>query len=117
MVEVVTIGYGGKKPDTFFAELEALGADLIVDVRVDPFHAFLGVYTKHGLEARLGDRYVWVRELGNSTRELPPKLVDEEVGLAKLRALMVGCRRIALLCAEKDETQCHRSYVKAKITA
>ena len=117
MVEVVTIGYGGKKPDAFFAELEALGADLVVDVRANPFHAFLGVYTKRGLEERLGGTYVWVKELGNSTRELPPTLVDETVGLAKLRALMVGCRRIALLCAEKDETQCHRSYIKAKITA
>ena len=117
MVEVVTIGYGGKKPDAFFAELEALGADLVVDVRADPFHAFLGVYTKRGLEARLGDRYIWVRELGNSTRELPPTLVDDAEGLVKLRSLMAGRRRIALLCAEKDESHCHRSYIRDKITA
>jgi uncharacterized protein (DUF488 family) len=115
MVEVVTIGYGGKKPEAFFAELEALDADLVVDVRADPFHAFLGVYTKRGLESRLGDRYVWIRELGNSTRELPPTLVYEEAGLRKLKALMEGRRRIVLLCAEKDDTKCHRSYIKAKV--
>lgn len=117
MVDVVTIGYGGKRPDTFFTELEALSADLVVDVRADPFHAFLGVYTKSGLEARLGDRYVWVRELGNSTRELPPTLVDEEAGLRKLRALMDGRHRVVLLCAEKDETHCHRSYIREKVEA
>jgi len=117
MVEVLTIGYGGKRPDSFFTELDVLGADLVVDVRADPFHAFLGIYTKRGLEARLGDRYFWVRELGNSKHELPPTLVDEEEGLRKLRALMEGCRRVVLLCAEKDETRCHRSYIKAKIEA
>ena len=113
--EVVTIGYGGKKPDIFFAELEGLRPDVVVDVRQDPFHAFLGVYTKRGLETRLGDSYVWIRELGNSTRELPPTLVDEKEGFRKLRALMEGRHRIVLLCAEKNESQCHRSYIKAKI--
>jgi uncharacterized protein (DUF488 family) len=115
--EVVTIGYGGKKPTDFFAEIEALNPDVVVDVRQDPFHAFMGVYTKSGLEKKLGSKYVWVRELGNTTRELPPTLVDEAEGLRKLREIMDGRRLIALLCAEKDETQCHRSYIKAKILA
>jgi uncharacterized protein (DUF488 family) len=115
--EVLTIGYGGKKPADFFAELEALRPDVVVDVRENPFRAFLGVYTKRGLEKRLGERYVWVRELGNSTRELPPTLVDEEEGLRKLRALMEKHNRVVLLCAEKDEKQCHRGYIKAKIQA
>jgi uncharacterized protein (DUF488 family) len=115
--EIVTIGYGGKKPDAFFAELESLKPDVVVDVRQDPLHAFLGVYTKRGLEAKLGERYVWIRELGNSTRELPPTLVDEAEGMRKLRTLMEGRSRVILLCAEKNEEQCHRSYIKAKILA
>ena len=115
MAELLTIGYGGKKPGDFFAELDALKPDVVVDVREDPLHALLGVYTKRGLEARLGARYVWIRELGNSTRELPPTLVDEEEGLRKLRALMEEHKRVVLLCAEKDETRCHRGYIKAKI--
>ncbi len=114
-VEVITIGYGGKKPDKFFAELEALNPDIVVDVRENPFNAFLGVYTQRGLMNRLGDRYVWIRELGNKTRELPPTLVDEEEGFRKLYALMEKHRRVVLLCAEKDETHCHRSYIKAKL--
>lgn len=113
--EILSIGYGGKKPQAFFEELEALSPDVVVDVRENPFKAFLGVYTKKGLEARLGTKYFWIRELGNSTQELPPTLVDEEEGLRKLRALMEGHRRVVLLCAEKDENRCHRSYIKAKI--
>jgi uncharacterized protein (DUF488 family) len=115
--EVVTIGYGGKKPTDFFAEIEAHNPDVVVDVRQDPFHAFMGVYTKSGLEKKLGSKYVWVRALGNTTRELPPTLVDEAEGLRKLREIMDGRRLVALLCAEKDETRCHRSYIKAKILA
>jgi uncharacterized protein (DUF488 family) len=68
MVEdLLTIGYGGKKPGDFFAELEAFKPDLIVDVRENPFHAFLSAYTKKGLEMRLGSRYIWIKELGNTS--------------------------------------------------
>ncbi len=112
---MLTIGYGGKMPDRFFEELESLKADVVVDVRENPFRAFMNVYTKRELEKCLGDRYIWIRELGNKSRELPPMLVDEEEGLRKLRALMEKHRRIVLLCAEKDENRCHRGYIKDKI--
>lgn len=112
-MEVLTIGYGGKRPHEFFEELDRLGADLVVDVRRDPFHAFLGVYTKPYLERRL-ENYVWIRELGNRRRSLPPVLVDERAGLRRLLALIRTRlpKRVVLLCAEKDEERCHRAYVK-----
>lgn len=113
--DLLTIGYGGKKPVDFFAELEELKPDVIVDVRENPFHAFLGAYTKKGLEMRLGSRYIWIKELGNTSRVLPPTLVDEALGLEKLRAIMQHHNRVVLLCAEKDEERCHRGYIKAKL--
>ena len=113
--DLLTIGYGGKKPVDFFAELEELKPDVIVDVRENPFHAFLGAYTKKGLEMRLGSRYIWIKELGNTSRVLPPTLVDEAKGLEKLHALMQHHNRVVLLCAEKDEERCHRGYIKAKL--
>jgi uncharacterized protein (DUF488 family) len=114
-MDLLTIGYGGKKPGEFFAELEALKPDIIVDVRENPFHAFLGVYTKKGLEGRLGTRYIWIKELGNTSRVLPPTLVDEAKGFEKLRELTQQHKRVVLLCAEKDEVRCHRGYIKAKL--
>jgi uncharacterized protein (DUF488 family) len=113
-VTIDTIGYGGKKPDDFFAELEALNPDLVVDVREKPHRAFLGVYTMPQLQKRLGSRYVWIRELGNKTRMMPPTLVDEEAGLKKLQELASRHERIVLLCAEKLEENCHRGYVKKR---
>ena len=72
------------------------------------------IYTKAHFEKRL-DHYVWIKELGNSSRKLPPTLVDEAEGMAKLKELCFGTNRIVLLCAEKDEKRCHRSYVKNRI--
>lgn len=112
--KLITIGYGGKKPADFFKELDSLQPDCIVDVRENPTRAFLGCYTKAHFEKRL-DHYVWIKELGNKSRKLPPTLVNEEEGLAKLEELCEENERIVLLCAEKDEDRCHRKYVKERI--
>jgi uncharacterized protein (DUF488 family) len=115
LVTVKTIGYGGKKPEDFFRELESMEPDVVVDVRENPYRAYLGAYTKPQLERRLGVRYTWIRELGNRTRSMPPILVDEERGLKALRELAEIHRVLVLLCAEKDEAACHRGYVKMRL--
>ena len=112
--KLFTIGYGGKKPADFFSELEELAPDFIVDVRENPNRAYLGCYTRAHFEKRL-EQYVWIKELGNSSRKLPPKLVDEAEGMAKLEELCNRADRIVLLCAEKDESRCHRGYIKTRI--
>jgi len=111
---LMTIGYGGKKPEDFFSELEEMSPDYIVDIRENPTRAYLGCYTKAHFEKRL-EHYIWIKELGNRTRTLPPKLINEETGMARLEELCEGNNRIVLLCAEKDENRCHRSYVKERI--
>ena len=115
-VQVLTIGYGGKHPTDFFKELEDLKADLVIDVRRDPHHAFLGVYTYKPLFVRIRG-YVWIQELGNKRKTLPPELIDEGVGLGKAIGMIVAmkAKRVVLLCAEKDEDRCHRKYVKEKL--
>jgi hypothetical protein len=55
---LLTIGYDGKRPGDFYSEIEALRPDIIVDVRANPYHAFLGAYTKKVLEMRLRSRYI-----------------------------------------------------------
>ena len=112
--EILTIGYGGKKPTAFFTELNKLQPCLVVDVRRDPNHAFLGVYTRTGLTSRIPE-YEWIPELGNKLKTLPPEFVDGEVGFAKLRLLMTTHTRIVLLCAEKDENRCHRKWIKERM--
>lgn len=113
--EVLTIGYGGKKPQLFFQELDKLCPDMVIDVRANPYKAYLNVYTKKSLENRLKDNYVWIRELGNPSHSLPPHLEDEPKGIEKIHKIMRSHHRIVLLCAEKDETRCHRSYIKHRL--
>lgn len=114
MTELLTIGYGGKKPTDFFNEIEQLKPCCVVDVRRDPFHAFLNVYTKPSLEKRIMN-YVWIPELGNKLKTLPPEYVNEKIGFAKLEELMRLFNRVVLLCAEKDEDRCHRKWIKEKV--
>ena len=113
---LLTIGYGGKKPADFFSELEEMAPDYIVDVRENPHRAYLGCYTRAHFIKRFSSHYVWIKELGNRTRTLPPQLVNEEAGMTQLEELCEGSNRIVLLCAEKDEERCHRRYVKERIT-
>jgi len=115
MTKISTIGYGGKNPNDFFNELEILSPDRVIDVRENPFRAYLGCYTKSYLEKKLGKKYIWIKELGNKSRILPPTLVDEKKGLQILLDLCIESSSIVLLCAEKDEDRCHRKYIKLRI--
>jgi uncharacterized protein (DUF488 family) len=113
---VSLIGYGGTKPTDFFAKIDQMSPDLIVDVREDPNHAYLATYTKPQLEKRLEGKYVWIPELGNKTRDIHNiQLVDEEAGLRRLSELAKRHEHIALLCAEKRDEDCHRSYVRNRL--
>lgn len=59
---------------------------------------------------------VWIPELGNKRRDINNiQLVDEEEGLQKLLELAKKHEHIVLLCAEKKEEACHRSYVRNRL--
>ncbi len=93
-----------------------MNPDLVVDVREDPRRAYRGLYTKSYLTKRLKDKYVWIPELGNKTRDINNiQLVDEEKGLQKLLELAKRHEHIVLLCAEKKDEDCHRSYVRNRL--
>jgi len=114
LVKVSLLGYGGtKKPEDFFARVDQLNPDLVVDVRANPHRAYRGTYTKTHLEKTLKQKYLWIPELGNKTRDINNiQLVDEEKGLQKLFELAEKYEHIVLLCAEKKDEDCHRSYVR-----
>jgi len=112
---IQTIGYGNKTPEVFFAELEAMDPDLVVDVRDSP-RGWSPAYSKAGLEKRLGAKYMWLPVCGNATRELPPTLNDEAACLDEIRKLMAAHGQIVLFCAEMDERRCHRNYIKKRLT-
>ena len=45
-MKIFTVGYGGRKPDEFIALLKKHDVEIIVDLRLKPERAFMGVYAK-----------------------------------------------------------------------
>lgn len=126
-MKILTIGYGNWSPNRFFAKLDALKPDLIIDVRADPWHAWSGCYTADFLMKKFPN-YVSIPALGNLARTLPPQLINEEIGFRQLLMLLSPEWRVfgktirfplintvVLLCSELDENRCHRKYVKEKL--
>ena len=121
---IYTIGYGGREKGGFLALLKANGVKTVVDIRLRPDRASMGIWVKaktsdKGIESWLAEAGIGYRsivELGNIFLEFPdwqtryrqlldlagPLLIDR---LAKIPG------PICLLCAEKRVAECHRQQV------
>lgn len=130
-MEFFTIGYGGRKPEDFIDLLKAKGIATLVDVRLRPDRASMGVYVKakeavKGLEALLnrnGIAYVSLIELGNLFLEFDDwqqrytQLLEKSGNLVLERLLSIETRPICLMCAEKKAEECHRRQIADYLVA
>ncbi len=127
---VFTIGYGGRGKDDFLALLKANGVKTVVDIRLRPDRASMGIWVKaktadKGIEAWLtevGVGYRSVVELGNVFLDLPDwqeryrKLIELSGALLTERLKDIP-GPICLLCAEKRVAECHRKVVADYLAA
>ena len=124
-----TIGYEGRAIEEFIAYLDAHEVEVLVDVREMPVSRKPG-FSKTKLAYRLeetGIEYLHLRSLG-SPRESRKKLrqggdfgrfsaeyaehLDGRVeDVTSLWRLIASGRRAALMCFERDHTQCHRTLL------
>jgi uncharacterized protein (DUF488 family) len=119
-----TIGYGGRKPEEFINLLKGNGIRTVVDVRLRPDKASMGIYAKakdsnkgiQSLLARADIQYLSFVELGNLFRDFddwPQRyrcLLDKAGDLLTER--LSGVKQpFCLLCAEKDASACHRNLI------
>ena len=123
-MKLFTIGYGGRKPDEFVAMLLEQRIRAVVDVRLRPDRASMGVYTKAkdagkgigGLLAASGIEYFSLPELGNLFLELDDwperyrQLVDRAGDLLISRLDGIP-EPYCLLCAERRVGECHRGMI------
>src|SRR5574337_1934970 len=85
---VFTIGYGGRDKASLLALLHANGVNTIVDIRLRPDRASMGMWTKaktadKGIEgwlAAAGIEYRSLVELGNLFRGFPDRSEERRVG-------------------------------------
>ena len=125
-----TIGYGGRRPQEFLALLRQHGVNTLVDVRLRPDRASMGVYTQakspekgiQGLLAQGGIAYVSLVELGNPFlgderwQERYRRLL-EQAGDLLLERLFFIPLPLCLMCAERRVTDCHRQYQDLRLRA
>jgi uncharacterized protein (DUF488 family) len=133
-MKVFTIGYGGRSKEDFLARLNSNGVKTVVDVRLRPDRASMGIWVKaktsdKGIESWLREAGIGYRsliELGNVFLDAPDwqeryqQLLDSagELLTERLKAIPGP---ICLLCAEKRPAECHRrqvaEYLKTRMGA
>ena len=127
---IFTIGHSNHSLEDFLALLSKHHVTAVADVRSAPWSRFNPHFSRNALSAVLkarGIRYVYLgRELGG--RPDDPALYDEagqvdyervaqtdvfRDGIARV-AGGAATHRIALMCAEKEPLDCHRTHLVAR---
>lgn len=124
---IYTIGHSNHPIDRLLALLQQHQIDALADVRSNPYSRFNPQFNREKLQAALAPadiRYVFLgEELGARSKD--PACYDESgrVSYAKLAAtplfrrglqrLQTGIQqhRIAIMCAERDPLECHRTIL------
>lgn len=127
-MKLYTIGYGGRQPQEFIALLQRHGVRTLVDVRLRPDRASMGIYAQaksaekgiQGLLAQNGIQYVSILELGNIFREDEHwqeryrRLMKQSGELLTERLLSVPTP-FCLMCAERRFSDCHRFIIAERL--
>ncbi len=127
---IYTIGHSNHPIDRFAGLLRQHGIDALADVRSTPYSRFNPQFRKEKLQASLTEasiRYVFLgEELG--ARSQDPSCYDAEGRVSYARLAMTECfrrglerllagmrnHRIAMMCAERDPLECHRTLLVAR---
>ncbi|HUS36313.1 MAG TPA: DUF488 domain-containing protein [Verrucomicrobiae bacterium] len=126
MADLFTIGHSTHSAEDFLKLLRAHRIDAIGDVRSSPFSAWTPQFNRTALEATLraeNIHYVFLGdELGarREEREVYVEGIARYERIAKLPSFQRGLERVrkgarkfrlALMCAEKDCLECHRTIL------
>ena len=130
--QVLTVGHSTHTIEAFLALLRQHAVTAIADVRSSPYSRFNPQFNRESLEQILtasGIRYVFLgRELGARSDDLScyengqvqyARLARTELFQSGIERVLKGAAdlRIALMCAEKDPLDCHRTLLVARALA
>ena len=128
---IFTIGHSTHAIEYFIGLLEQNDIDVVADVRSTPYSRFTPQFNRENLRIRLresGISYVFMgKELG--ARSDDPSCYREgrvqyaalahtklfQTGMGRLGEGVAKDHRIALMCAEKDPLDCHRTILVARM--
>ncbi len=124
-----TIGHSNHKIEDFTNLLKRYGVTCIADVRSAPYSHYCPQFNKDALAVSLdtaGIKYIFMgKELGGRPRDEScyedgcasfQKIAEREEFKQGIRHLLADASRyrIALMCAEKDPLQCHRTILVSR---
>jgi uncharacterized protein (DUF488 family) len=114
MKTIYSIGHSRHEPDIFMGLLKKHDISAVYDVRSRPYSKFLPQFRRDNLRdilREVGIAYVYIGDkLGGKPRPAPALF---EEGLNILRA-DADNRRLAIMCAEKEPLNCHRTWTIAQ---
>ena len=126
---VLTIGHSNHPIEKFLELLEAHGVSAVADVRSSPYSRYTPQFNRETLEValkRAGIEYVFLgKELGarssdpacySNGRVQYGQLAKTELFQAGIQRVIQGAEkhRVALMCAEKEPLDCHRTLLVSK---
>lgn len=126
---IYTIGHSAHPFETFLGLLTSHGITAVADVRSTPYSRHAPQYCKDALSRSLTDAgvsYVFLgRELGARSEDPAcydgdqvsyEKLAQTDAFQSGIERLITGAAgyRIALMCAERDPVNCHRTVLVSK---
>ena len=130
---VLTVGHSNHSVAAFLALLREHGVDEVADVRSAPYSRYTPQFNHDALSAALeeaGIGYVYLgRELGGRPADRSCYDADGRIQYDRLsgtdlfgdgiRRIMHSAdeRRVALMCAEKEPLECHRTLLVARALA
>ena len=129
LTEIYTVGHSSQSLEEFLALLQTQGVTAIADVRSSPYSRFNPQFNRKELRDALkanGIRYVFLgRELGARSEDdacyvhgkVQYKLLAQTpLFQSGIKRVLEGAQthRIALMCAEKDPLDCHRTILIAR---
>ena len=123
-MKLFTIGYGGRRPDELIHRLTLAGVRTVVDVRLRPDRASMGVYVKAKTPDRGIERLFTTADIGyRSLPELGNVFLEYEDWRQRYAALLQCAGHllvsrldglespVCLICAERRATECHRLLI------
>ncbi len=116
-MQLFTIGYSGRSLDEFVGMLREHQISVVADVRMRAVSRFKPEFSKNRLASSLwasGIAYYPLNELGNAGKfNGIGKVVihDPEHGYPELTALLERYGSVAIMCLERDPSECHRLVV------
>jgi uncharacterized protein (DUF488 family) len=127
---VYTIGHSTHELARFLELLRRCDIEAVADVRSSPYSQWMPQFNREPFGDKLGEagiQYVFLGDELGARRDEPACYVDGQARyekIAELPAFIEGVKRVqqgaakmrvALMCAEKDPTECHRAVLVGRV--